>query len=104
MIGGMLCHLITLSIDGYESQTAFIILLIINLLSTYAFIAVPYVTERYYFVLFVMIYKIGNNTIVPILNGIILSSMPIEMKAISLTHSDLCNGFFNFGVTTPLYG
>lgn len=104
IIGGVLCHSITLSIDGYESQSAFVILLIINVLSTCAFVAVPYVTEWYYFALFVMIYKIGINTIVPILNGIILTSMPLELKAISFTISALSNVFFGFGFSAPLYG
>lgn len=103
IIAGVICHLVTYLIKGYECSYGLMILLIINIITTCAFVVVPYVKQWYLFVTCIMIYKIGISAIVPMINGIILTSMPINCKAAAFTFLILGIQIFGISPSNPLY-
>lgn len=103
ILGGVICHLVTYLMKGYECSYGLWILLIINIITTCAFVVVPYVKQWYLFVTCIMIYKIGISAIVPVINGIILTSMPVNCKAAAFTFLILGIQIFGISPSNPLY-
>ena len=91
-------------LGGYEHRHSVLILLILHIIASFCGIAIPFVNSLYSFSISVVLYLIFNSALLPILQGLIITSVPSNLKGIAYSIANLVTMLLTSGPAPVIYG
>lgn len=104
-LGGIvITSLVNYCLGGYEHRHSVLILFLLHIIASFCGIAIPFVGSLYPFSISVVLYLIFNSAALPILQGLIITSVAPNLKGIAYSIANLVTMLLTSGPAPVVYG
>ena len=104
-LGGIvISSLVNYWLGGYEHRHSVIMLFVLHIIASFCGIAIPLVNSLYPFSISVVLYLIFNSATLPILQGLIITSVSPNLKGTAFSIANLVTMLLTSGPAPVVYG
>lgn len=104
LVGSIMGSYASAAVGGYSNKHSLVIVLIFNLVACLCFYPSPYLDKWYGFLACCSLFQICGSAVIPNLNGIILSSIPGQLKAKGFAIANVAGLFLGTLPAPAVYG